>query len=131
MKFIEMVELLKDFPQHVAAYKASGQVDKEEYEQIVMAKVNEVADKFGKINFLVLLETDMQNFTLPAFLEYLKISFEHFTKWNRMAIVTDQKLVEKAYDALSYLVPGVINGFELKQFEEAKEWVSAPLEEDL
>jgi hypothetical protein len=95
-----------------------------------MARVNEVAEKYGKINFLVLLETDMQNYSLPAFLDYLKISFQHFTKWNRMAIVTDQKWVEKAYDALSYLVPGVINGFELKQFEEAKEWVSAPLEED-
>jgi hypothetical protein len=126
-----MVELLKDFPPHVAAYRAAGQVEKEEYEQIVMARVNEIADNYGKINFLVLLETDMQNYTLPAFLDYLKVSFQHFTEWNRMAIVTDQKWVEKAYDALSYLVPGVINGFELKQFEEAKEWVSAPLEEDL
>ena len=125
-----MVEILKDFPPHVAAYGTEGKVEKEEYEQIVIARVNEVADQYGKINFLVLLETDMQNYTLPAFLDYLKISFEHFTKWNRMAIVTDQKWVEKAYDALSYLVPGVINGFELKQFEEAKEWVSASLEED-
>ena len=126
-----MVELLKDFPPHVAAYKAVGTVEKEEYEQIVMARVNEVAAAYGKINFLVLLETDMQNYTLPAFIDYLKISFQHFSRWNRMAIVTDQKWVEKAYDALSYLVPGVINGFEIKQFEEAKEWVSAPLEEDL
>jgi hypothetical protein len=126
-----MIELLKDFPPHVAAYRAGGSVEKEEYEQIMMKRVNEVADTYGKINFLVLLETDMQNFTLPAFLDYIKISFQHFTRWNRMAIVTDQKLVEKAYDALSYLVPGIINGFELKQYEEAKEWVSAPLEEDL
>ena len=58
-----MIELLEDFPPYVAAYKASGHVHKDEYEHIVMTKVNEVAAKFGKINFLVLLETDMWNYS--------------------------------------------------------------------
>lgn len=57
-------------------------------------------------------------------------SFEHFTNWNRMAIVTDERWVRKAYDMLSPLVYGVINGYELKQYEEAKSWVSEPLEAD-
>ena len=125
-----MVELLKDFPPHVAAYRATGKVNKEEYEQVVMARVDEVAVAFGKINFLVLLETDFENYSAGAFLDYLKVSFEHFTKWNRMAIVTDERWVRKAYDMLSPLVHGVINGYELKQFEDAKEWVSEPFEAD-
>jgi hypothetical protein len=125
-----MVELLNGFPPHVAAYKATGKVNKDEYEQVVMARVDEVAATYGKINFLVLLETDFENYSGAAFLDYLKVSFEHFTKWNRMAIVTDERWVRKAYDMLSPLVHGVINGFELKQFEDAKEWVSEPLEAD-
>jgi hypothetical protein len=123
-----MVELLNDFPPHVAAYKASGAVSKEEYEQVVMARVDEVADKFSKINFLVRLETDMDNYAMGAFLDYLKVSFEHFFKWNRMAIVTDEQWLRNAYEILSPLVHGVIKGYELKQYEEAKEWVSAPLD---
>ncbi len=122
-----MVELLKDFPPHVAAYRATGEVKKEEYEKVVMARVDEVAASYGKINFLVLLETKMQNYTLPAFFDYLKVSFEHFTKWNRMAIVTDQQWVGTAYEVLSKLVPGEIKGYQTDQFQEAKEWVSAPL----
>ncbi|MCW3112006.1 MAG: hypothetical protein JWR18_402 [Segetibacter sp.] len=125
-----MVELLNGFPPHVAAYRATGKVNKDEYEQVVMARVDEVAATYGKINFLVLLETDFENYSGAAFLDYLKVSFEHFTKWNRMAIVTDERWVRKAYDMLSPLVHGVINGFELKQFEDAKEWVSEPLEAD-
>lgn len=122
-----MVELLESFPPYVAAYKASGAVSKEEYEQVVMARVNEVATKYGKINFLVRLETDMDNYSIGAFFDYLKISFKHFTKWERMAIVTDERWVRKAYEALSFLVPGKIKGFELKQYIEARAWVSAPL----
>jgi len=125
-----MVELLKDFPPHVAAYRASGTVYKEEYEQIVMARVDEVAAKYGKINFLVLLQTDIQDYTFAAFMDYLKVSFEHFSKWNRMAIVTDQHWLSQAYEALSLVVHGEIKGYDLKQFEEAKQWVSASFAED-
>src|SRR4051794_19005614 len=123
-----MVELLTDFPPHVAAYRAAGKVNKEEYERVVMNRVDAVVEQFGKINFLVLLETDFENYSAGAILDYLKVSFEHFSKWNRMAIVTDERWVRTAYDMLSPLVHGVVNGYELKQYEEAKQWVSEPLE---
>ena len=123
-----MVSLLNDFPPYVAAYVARGIVHQEEYERIVMARVDKVAGKFGKINFLVRLETDLQDYTLPAFLDYLKVSFEHFSKWNRMAIVSDQRWVRVAYEMLSPLVHGTIKSYELRDFEAAKEWVSAPLQ---
>jgi hypothetical protein len=124
-----MVELLPEFPPHVAAYRASGKVHKEEYEKVVMHRVDEVAAQYGKINFLVRLETDMDNYSLPAFLNYLKVSFEHFTKWNRMAIVSDEAWVRTAYNALSPLVPGKIKSYPLNEYESARQWVSAPLSE--
>ena len=123
-----MVELLKDFPPYVAAYRAYGAISKEEYQQVVMARVNEVAGKYGKINFLVRLETDMDNYSIGAFIDYLKISFRHFSKWNRMAIVSDERWLRTAYELLSPLVHGVIKGYKLNEFEEARQWVSAPLE---
>ena len=123
-----MVELLKDFPPHVAAYRAWGAVSKEEYEKVVMARVDEVAMQFGKINFLVRLETDIDNYSIGAFFEYLKVSFEHFSKWTRMAIVTDQRWVRRAYELLSHIVHGEIRSYELKDFETAKAWVSGPME---
>lgn len=122
-----MVELLTDLPPHVAAYKATGAVSKEEYEQVVMTRVNEVAAQFGKINFLVLLETDMDNYSIGAFIDYVKISFEHFSRWERMAIITDERWLRKAYDVLNYLVHGTIKTYTVNEFEIAKAWVSGPL----
>lgn len=120
-----MVELLTDFPPHVAAYRAWGAISKEEYERMVMARVDEVANTFGKINFLVLLETPMHNYSISAFIDYLKVSFEHFTKWERMAIVTNEQWVRQAYKMLSHIVHGEIKGYELKDMDKAKAWVSA------
>jgi hypothetical protein len=122
-----MVELLTGLPPHVAAYKATGAISKEEYEEVVMARVDNVATEYGKINFLVLLETGMENYSIGAFIDYIKVSFEHFTKWNRMAIVTDQQWVRQAYDGLSHIVHGEIRTYELKDFDIAKEWVSGPI----
>jgi hypothetical protein len=123
-----MVELLADFPAHVAAYRATGSVSKEEYRDIVISRVNEVALAFGHINFLVRLETDMDNYSIGAFMKYLKVSFQHFSKWNRMAIVSDERWVRTAYDTLSLLVPGEIRGYPLADYEQAKEWVSGPVD---
>jgi len=122
-----MVELLTDFPPHVAAYKAWGAVSREEYEQVVMARVNEIADAYGRINFLVRLETGMENYSIGAFIDYVRISFEHFLKWERMAIVSDQQWLRTAYDVLNHLVHGEIRTYKLEDFELAKTWVSGPL----
>ena len=119
-----MVQLLENFPAHVAAYAASGAVSKEEYRDVVMHRVDEVAERFGRINFLVRLETDMGNYSIGAFLEYLKVSFEHFFRWERMAIVSDERWVRIAYRTLSPLVHGEIRAYPLSGFEMAKAWVS-------
>lgn len=126
-RFQNMVELINELPPHVAAYKAGGVVSKEEYEQVVMVRVNQVAHNFGKINFLVLLETSMGNYSTGAFLDYIKISFMHFSRWERMAIVTDEEWLRRAYSLLSHLVHGTIKTYEFKDFAEAKAWVSGPL----
>jgi hypothetical protein len=121
-----MVELLSGYPPYVAAYKASGKVNRDEYEQVVVKRVDEVAHQYGKINFLVLLHTDMDNYSLGAFIEYLKVSFKHLTGWNRMAIVSDEKWLRTAYDILSPLVPGKIKGYRTEEYEAARQWVSEP-----
>lgn len=96
----------------------------------MMARVDEIAMKYGNINFLVRLETDMDNYSVAALIKYFKVSFEHFSRWNRMAIVSDETRVRVVYDALSPMVPGEIRAYKLAEYEAAKQWVSAPLTEN-
>ncbi|HEY1006855.1 MAG TPA: STAS/SEC14 domain-containing protein [Sphingobacteriaceae bacterium] len=122
-----MVEILTEFPAYVAAYRASGAISKEEYESVVVRRVDEAAAGFSKINFLVRLETDLDNYSIGAFFKYLRVSFAHFFKWNRMAIVSDERWVRRAYALLSGVVHGEIRGYPLDEFEAARAWVSEPL----
>jgi hypothetical protein len=119
-----MVTLLPGYPAHVAAYRAKGRVDAREYESVVMKRVNRVARRYGRVNFLVRMETDIGNYSFASFLKYLVISFKHFSKWERMAIVTDEKWVREVYSLLSPLVHGEIRAYKLSEYEAARRWVS-------
>jgi len=124
-----MVELLNDFPPYVAAYKATGHVHKDEYEQVVMARINEVAAQYEKINFLVLMDTDVWDYSFGSLVDYVKMTFEHFKQWNRLAIISNEQWLGKIYEVFGGLVYGKVKSFELNQYEEAKQWVSQPIEQ--
>lgn len=124
-----MVELLNDFPPYVAAYKATGQVSKEEYENVVMEKINQVAAQYGKINFLVLMATDVSDYSFGSLVDYVKMTFGHFKDWNRLAVVSDAQWVNKVYESLGGLVYGEVKSFKINEYDEARQWISQPIEQ--
>ena len=120
-----MIEVMQDVPANVIGFWANGKVEKADYDQVIIPELDKHVSKNGQINFLFLLKTDIGNFSLGAFFSDLKAGLKNFTKWHRMAIVTDQKGVETLSDLSSFALPGESKGFEIAELEEAKNWVSA------
>ncbi|TCS86303.1 SpoIIAA-like protein [Anseongella ginsenosidimutans] len=118
-----MLRLLSEYPDDVVAYEATGRVNHAEYERIVMRRVDQVAARYGKINFIVVLKTKMERYSAAALLDYLLISFRHFSKWNRMAIVSDEDWVRNVYSWLSPLFLGAIRSYCLSGLDEARQWI--------
>lgn len=123
-----MLQLLNDLPQHIVGVRAVGHVNKEDYEHTLIPAIEKVAKEFGEINFLMLLETDIANFTYGAWMQDAKVSLKHFAKWHKVAIVTDQKVLEKISHFLSFISPAEVKGFPVSDVELAKAWVAAPAE---
>jgi hypothetical protein len=57
-------------------------------------------EKIDKINFLLLLDTPVENFTAGAWMEDALLGVKHLTKWNRAGIVSDSDKVIKFYRCL-------------------------------
>jgi hypothetical protein len=121
-----MLEVMNEVPPHVVGFRAKGEVTKEDYENVLIPAIDKAAEQFGSLHFLMVLETDVSNFTLGAWMDDAKVGLKHFTKWHRMAIVTPQKGVEKFSDLFGIVVPGESKGFSPDELHEAIEWVSAP-----
>lgn len=119
-----MVEVITDVEPHVTAFRVNEKVTKEDYELVVMPMVDKMARALDKIHFLLLIETDISNFTGSAILNDLWLGIKNITKWHRMAIVSDQPAVRKFTDAVSFPIPGEAKGFAVAELEEAKKWVA-------
>lgn len=120
-----MLLLMTDAPPHVVGVRAVGKVSEDEYENILLPALEKAIKQFGELNYIMVLETSVANFSVGAWLNDIKAGLKHYTKWKKIAIVTDQKFVEKITDFVSLLIPGQAKGFPLSDIKLAKAWVGA------
>ena len=119
-----MLQFIKDLEPHVVGIHAIGEVTKEDMETVLMPRIDELVQRQGEINYLLVLETDVKNFTVGAWWEDLKVGLKNFTKWNKIAVVSDQKGVEWFTDAFRFFIPDKSKGFSIDQLDEAVKWIT-------
>src|SRR5690349_4277061 len=120
-----MIEIINDIPGNVAGFIAKGKVNKTDYENVVIPAIDALVQRQGNINFLLVLDTDLTDFTAGAILEDISVGLKHFTKWRKMAIVSGSAAINKFTDLFSYIAPGEAKGFTHEQLQEATAWVSS------
>lgn len=123
-----MLQLMKDVPAHVVGVRALGKVTEDDYKQALVPALENASKEFGEINLLMVFETDLGNFSWGAWVQDAKESLRHFAKWNKIAIVSDQKIIEKFAYVFNFLSPAHAKGFPVSDIELAKTWVAAPKE---
>jgi hypothetical protein len=64
-----MITIIPEAPENVAAFNATGEVTKEDFENLVFPRVKAKIEQFGELNYLMYLDTDLDNFTAGAWLE--------------------------------------------------------------
>ncbi len=119
-----MIHYLDELPENIAGFRATGEVTEVDFINTVMPKVKELVDKTGQLNYLLVLETSIKNFTLGAWIKDALMGIKHLTKWNRAAIVTDVEAIRTFTDIFSIFLPGEFRGFEHSELQEAIDWVS-------
>ena len=119
-----MIHHLPDLPSNIVGFKAIGEITEKDFSDTVMPTVQALIDKTGKLNYLLVLETSLKNFTLGSWIKDAMMGLKHLTKWNRAAIVTDVQAIRTFTNFFSYLMPGEFKGFEHKDLDQAIDWVS-------
>ncbi|PWB22637.1 STAS/SEC14 domain-containing protein [Flavobacterium sp. HTF] len=117
-----MIEII-NVPENVVAFRATGDVTAHDYKTVIAPAIDQLVSKINKINFLFLIDTNIENFTATAWLEDIFIGIKNFTKWNRAAIVTDSENAISFTNAFSHIAPGEFRGFKKESFDEALQWV--------
>ncbi|WP_299725421.1 STAS/SEC14 domain-containing protein [uncultured Endozoicomonas sp.] len=87
-----MIELLPESKGAIVGLDVTGRIASEE-EQRWINKIQAMIDQYGKLSFLIVYHPDA-HFTAAAMYEDLKWTLGHLKNINKIAIVSDSKLIK-------------------------------------
>jgi hypothetical protein len=119
-----MIEVIQGLPPFVAAFKANDVISGKDYDQTINPAVEKIYKEYGKINYLLVINTPLSNYSTEAWIKDALLGFVYFTDWKKMAIVSEKKGIKTFTDIFGCLIPGKTKGFMMDQLPEATEWIS-------
>ncbi len=118
-----MLSIVPNLPAYVLGIRATDEVTTEDIQNILVPGLQAMVDRYGEIHYLLVLETSIGNFTAGAWWQDMKVGIKHFTRWKKIAVVTEEAGVEKFTDLFSLLVPGEARGFTHSELVQALQWI--------
>ncbi len=118
-----MIEIIKTLPEHVLGVRATGEVTKEDLETVLIPAMDKLVERTGAIHYLLVLDNDVSNWDFGAWVSDAKLGLKYFTKWHKIAVVTEQEGVRLFTKGFSAVVPGESRAYTHAQLQEATDWV--------
>lgn len=117
------MELLADLPDSVVGVRAIGEVDDNDYAEVLEPAIEAALARHDRIRLLYVLGAEFTGYDAEALWEDTKLGLKTFTSYERMAIVTDAEWLRRSVKAFGWLIPGEVRVFPLAQLEVAASWV--------
>lgn len=119
-----MLEIMPGLPDNVLGIKAIGEVDDDDYEDVLEPAIEDRLSRHEKIRFLYLLGPEFTGYESDAMWEDTKLGFKTFTKYERIAVVTDATWMRRSVKAFGWLMPGLVQVFDVSDLDAAREWIT-------
>jgi stage II sporulation SpoAA-like protein len=116
-----MIELIEDLPRNVVGISVKGRVTRQECREVLTPAVQRSLKWRDKSRLYYELGSRFPG----AGWDDLDLGFEHATRCERIAIVTDIAWVRLTVKAIRFLIPGEIRVFATIQAPEARIWITA------
>ena len=122
-----MVERLADMPAGTVGFRASGEIEREDYENVFVPELRGALEREGELRTLYVIE-DLDEIEPAALWADAKLGvnlgWKHHDKWVRSAIVTDMEWIARATRMFAWMIPGETQVFPLAELSQAKAWVA-------
>ncbi len=119
-----MLKIMPGLPDNVLGVKAVGEVDDDDYEDVLEPALDDYLSRHDKIRFLYYLGPEFTGYESDAMWEDTKMGFKTFTKYERIAVVTDTAWMRRSVKAFGWLMPGDVKVYDVADLDAAREWVT-------
>jgi hypothetical protein len=120
-----MIRLRSDMPVGVLGLEAVGDVERDDYENVLLPAIEATIAEHGKARLVYVLGPEFDDYEGDAVWEDIKLGARHPTDFERIAIVTDARWARPATKVFSMLWPGKARAFGLDELGAAKQWAAA------
>jgi hypothetical protein len=118
-----------DMPPGTIGFEAVGEIDDDDFEDVVAPVLRQQIAGGHKLRLLYLLGPRLREYDGDAAQEELKFAARHATAYERVGVVSDESWLRPALRLLSVFVPGKIRGFPVADLADARSWVAEGLDE--
>jgi hypothetical protein len=120
-----MIEPLTNFPNNVVAFVCRGRVTRADYDAVLVPAVMDALKKHDKVRLYYETSADFAGIDAGAVWEDFKVGMEHFTRWERVAVVTDVDWIKHTMQFFSFMMPGEMKIFPASDAAKARQWIVA------
>lgn len=118
-----MIEILPKSHDNVLGIKGTGKITASDYENILIPKLDEIMEKYGRGRFLYYLPEEFEGFELGAMWDDAKYAGGHSDKFDKIALVGGPKWVEWTTKMADHFIKGEVKAFGVNELEEAWKWM--------
>ena len=120
-----MIEILPNSHGNVLGIKASGKLTAEDYEEILIPRLESMLQENETGRFLYYISKDLEGIEPGAMWDDAKFICTHRDKFDRVAIVSDAKWVEWSGRLANHFITAEVKTFHGEQIDDAWQWVEA------
>jgi hypothetical protein len=122
-KEIVVLERITDLPEGVLGFTASGELSGDDYRGVLVPAVDAALGQHEKLRLLYVLGHDVTGVSADAAWQDTKVGMAHVTKWEKVAVVTDQEWLRHSVSIFGYLIPGQIKAYPTAAEADARAWI--------
>jgi hypothetical protein len=117
------LEILDGYPADVLAIRATGEVRREDYEQVLIPAVKAMVGAEGRVKLLYILGPQFAGITAGAMWDDAKLGLLHMGDFARVAVVTDVDWIRAAMKIFAPLTRSPVHVFPMSELAAAKVWI--------
>lgn len=119
-----MLEILKDTDKAVLAIRVSGKLTADDYDKILIPKLEEMCAIFDKVKMLVEFGDDFSGWEMSAALDDMKVGLQHYSDFEKFAMVGAPDWVVWGAKMFGVFVSAPIKSFAADERADALEWLA-------
>ena len=117
-----MIQQLSGLPAGVIGFEVTTRVTAEDFRDVVIPAIEKAAES-GEVRYVTVIP-EFHGMTPGALAQDLKVAFETFRKWKRIAVITDIEWIHHMTALFGWMTPGDVKTFPMSEREQAIAWVS-------